>query len=71
MVSWPVVLILTYMLDIAQLLANLPRGFLQQISLTMPQMLVIYIVVLLIVGMMHCKTNIPPYDKITDINVTT
>ena len=64
--AWPAILILTYMLDIAQLLASLPHGFLQQIRLSVPQMLSIYLVVITITVLLYTKTNIAPYDKITD-----
>ena len=66
--AWPAVLILTYMLDIAQLLASVPHGFLQQISLSLAQMLCIYLVVLLMTLALHIKTKSNSYDKITDRN---
>ncbi len=64
--AWPAVLILTYMLDIAQLLAGVPHGFLQQISLSLAQMLCVYILVLLMTLALHIKTKTYSYDKITD-----
>ncbi len=40
--SWPARLLLTYMLDTAHLLAHLPHIFIQNLSLSLTQMLVLY-----------------------------
>lgn len=64
--AWPAILILTYMLDIAQLLASVPHSFLQKINLSISQMLSVYLIVLLTTLALHIKTKTSGYDKITD-----
>jgi hypothetical protein len=44
--AWPARVVLTYMLDMAHLLARLPHIFLQNLSLSVGQMLLLYICVL-------------------------
>lgn len=64
--AWPAVLILTYMLDIAQLLAGVPHSFAQKIGLTLGQMSLVYLTLGLLIVSLHIKTKRFEYDKITD-----
>lgn len=69
--AWPARLILTYMLDIAHLLASVPRSFAQKIGFTVWQMIGVYLMVLLMTLGLYVKTKRANYAKITDINVIT
>lgn len=41
-ITWPTVILLNYMLDVARILANLPNVFVEDISLSLWQMLFLY-----------------------------
>jgi competence protein ComEC len=56
-VSWPARLLLTYMLDVAHVLARLPHIFVQNVSISLPQMLFLYVVVLLLVAGLWFKNR--------------
>lgn len=64
--AWPAILILTYMLDVAQLLASVPHSFAQKIDLSIWQMYVVYIALGILILALHIKTKRFKYDKITD-----
>lgn len=64
--AWPAILILTYMLDIAQLLAGVPHSFAQKIGLSIWQMLIVYLTLGLLILILYIKTKHSKYDKITD-----
>jgi len=64
--AWPALLILTYMLDIAHLLASVPHSFAQKIGFTVWQMAGIYLIVLLTTLGLYTKTKHPNYAKVTD-----
>lgn len=64
-VAWPAKIILTYMLDITHLLANVPRAFTEGIGFSRIQMLASYIIVLAVVAAMQYKTS-PKNAMITD-----
>ncbi|HXR49696.1 MAG TPA: ComEC/Rec2 family competence protein [Verrucomicrobiae bacterium] len=56
-VSWPARLLLTYMLDVAHALARLPHIFVQNVSISLLQMLFLYAVVLLLVAGLWFKSK--------------
>lgn len=64
--AWPARLILTYMLDIAHILASVPHSFAQKIGLSAWQMTVIYLIVLLTTFSLYNKTKSVSYGKLTD-----
>jgi len=64
--SWPASMLLTYMLDIAHLLARVPHIFAQHIGLTMLQMVVLYGILAAICLLLKTKTKLQLTDIITD-----
>lgn len=56
-VSWPATLLLTYMLDTAQLLAGLPHIFINNLWLTLPGVTAVYATIALMVGLLTFKDN--------------
>jgi len=64
--SWPAQVVLTYMLDIAHLLAHLPHIFAQHIGLSLPQMLGLYGVLAGLCTLLKSKTKLLLTDIITD-----
>lgn len=65
--AWPAVLVLTYMLDVAHILANLPDVFVEGITLTLVQMLFVYAcIVSLVLAMWYKQPN--KSDIITEMN---
>ena len=67
--AWPARLLLTYMLDVAHLLAHVPRIFLQQLAFPATQMLAAYVLVGLLVTALWIKTNRHKRAKITEKKV--
>ena len=53
--AWPAKLLMTYMLDVANLLSRIPNA-LSQRSLNIPQMLFIYVVILIVAVVLWRKT---------------
>lgn len=67
--TWPAVLVLNYMLDVAHILAGLPNIFTENIGLSLLQMLILYGCIGLVTLLMWYKT----LDKtaiITDMDIT-
>lgn len=69
-VSWPTVWLLNYMLDVAHVLAGLPHIFVQNRSLSLAGMLVLYVVVAGLTLVLRYKTRLPKTGTITDRNET-
>jgi hypothetical protein len=63
--AWPAKLLLTYMLDIAHILSHIPHIFIENISLSLFQMLALYAVVILVSASLRFKTK-TKNGKITD-----
>ncbi len=55
--SWPATLLLTYMLDTAQLLAGLPHIFIDNLWLTLSGVVVTYVVIAVMVGLLTFKDS--------------
>jgi len=55
--AWPAAVILTYMLDIARALARLPHVFVQNVGLTLVQMLDMYLVVVALTLLLWFKSH--------------
>ncbi len=68
--AWPARLLLTYMLDIAHLLAHLPHIFVQHLALPLLQMLGLYGVLATLTILLKGKTKPLISDRITDRNTT-
>jgi competence protein ComEC len=66
--AWPADLLLNYMLDIAHLMAHVPRIFVQNLSLPLPAMLGLYGMIILLTTMLWHKTKPLKSDIITDMN---
>jgi ComEC/Rec2-related protein len=68
--AWPAMVLLTYMLDTAHILASLPHVFIDNVSLSTAGMLSIYVVILgtTILLMHNTKPEQLDYDIITDEN---
>jgi len=66
--AWPARLLLTYMLDVAHLLARLPHIFVQHLGFSIPQMVSMYVVAMALVFALRGSTNGSEYAKITDRN---
>jgi competence protein ComEC len=64
--AWPAVWLLTYMLDVAHLLSRIPHIFVQNIGFPMPQLLLLYLVVGLIIFVLWHKTKRLKSATITD-----
>jgi competence protein ComEC len=69
--NWPAQLLLTYMLDVAHVLASIPGIFVENISLSLAQMLGIYGGIGLFIWLLDGKTKEPEYAKITERNIIT
>lgn len=69
--AWPAVLLLNYMLDIAHLLAGLPHVFIQNRSLTLAGMLLLYAMIISLSTVLHTKTKRSKSAIITDKNQPT
>lgn len=57
LVSWPAALLLTYMLDTAQLLAGLPHIFIGNLWLTLPGVVAVYATIAIMVGLLAFKDS--------------
>ncbi len=66
LIAWPSKILLNYMLDTANLLANLPHIFVEQIGLSLTQMLLWYGATLMFVGALWYKSK-PKSAIITEI----
>jgi hypothetical protein len=64
--AWPARLLLTYMLDIAHLLARLPHIFVQNLSLPSAEMIGAYLLVALMTWVLWNKTKHLKNDTITE-----
>lgn len=67
--AWPATMILTYILDVAQLLASVPHSFAQNMNLSTLQMSFTYLAVTLLIIALSAKTRYLKYGKITDRNL--
>lgn len=67
-VAWPATIALTYMLDVARILAGLPHIFITNRSLSLAAMLMLYVMVALFVTVLWRKTKAAGHAIITDIN---
>jgi competence protein ComEC len=67
--SWPAVILLNYMLDVAHILANWPNVFVQGIGLSLGQMLVLYGCIAVFVSVLWYKSP-RKNGMITDIDTT-
>lgn len=65
--SWPACLLLNYMLDVAHILAGLPDIFVEGISLSLPQMLLLYLLICLLTAVLWYKTK-PKSGIVTDMD---
>ncbi len=68
--AWPATILLNYMLDVAHILAGLPRVFVEGIGLSLAQMLALYSCTVFIVAALWHKKQ-PESAIITDRNVRT
>lgn len=66
-IALPAKILLTYMLDIAHLLSDIPNVFIENISLSLSQMLMIYVMVVIATILLWFKAN-SKSDTITDKN---
>ncbi len=66
--AWPAVILLNYMIDMAHLLAGLPRVFVEGIGLSLAQMLALYSCVIFLTAVLWYKKR-PERSIITDTNV--
>jgi len=66
--AWPACLLLNYMLDIAHLMARLPHVFLQNLSLPLTAMLVLYGLVIMVAIVLRHKTKPAGSGIVTDMN---
>ncbi len=66
--AWPAIIVLNYMLDVAHLLAHLPHVFVQNIGLSLMQMLLLYGCIIAITVVLYYKKR-PKSVRITDTNV--
>lgn len=66
--AWPAAVLLNYMLDIAHLMAHIPRVFIQNRSLPLAAMLGLYGLIILVTFMLWHKTKPARPDIITDMN---
>lgn len=55
--TWPASLLLSYMLDIAHLMAHIPHVFIQNRSLSLVAMLGLYAVIVFVAGLLRLKTK--------------
>lgn len=66
--AWPATILLNYMLDVAHILAGLPRVFVDGIGLSLVQMLALYGCVIFLTAVLWYKKR-PERSIITDTNV--
>jgi competence protein ComEC len=66
--AWPAALLLTYMLDIAHLMANIPHVFIQNIGFPLAAMLGVYTLIILVALILWRKTKTAESGIITDMN---
>ena len=66
-IALPAKILLTYMLDIAHILSDIPNVFIENISLSLSQMLTMYALVVFATILLWFKAN-PKSDTITDKN---
>lgn len=66
--AWPAAVLLTYMLDIAHALARIPHVFVQNVNLSLGQMLNMYLVIVVITISLWFKSRLKS-DIVTDKNV--
>jgi hypothetical protein len=69
-IAWPAVIVLTYMLDMAGVLARVPHSFLQGIGLDTAKMLGLYAVVLFVTISLAHETKRRKSGIITDRTMT-
>ena len=69
--AWPARLLLTYMLDVAHVLARIPHVFVQHLGLSLAQMLGLYVLPAGLATLLRGKTRALGYAKITDRNEVT
>ncbi len=55
--AWPARIILTYMLDIANMLSHIPHIFVQNVGFSIVQMLVVYVMLVLVSGALYHKVR--------------
>jgi competence protein ComEC len=65
--AWPASVLLTYMLDIASLLSRIPHIFVQNVSLTVSGMVLLYACVLVVIGILWSREK-RKAAILTDIN---
>lgn len=63
--AWPAKVVTTYMLDVAHILSLIPHGFTENISISLLQMITMYVLVMLMTSLLWFK-NKPESVKITD-----
>lgn len=68
--AWPARLLLTYMLDLAHIMAGLPHVFVEHIGLSLPRMIGLYAVTLIMTRLLWRRTKSSKYAKITDMQET-
>ncbi|MDB5170723.1 MAG: hypothetical protein JWO35_417 [Candidatus Saccharibacteria bacterium] len=66
-ITWPANFLLTYMLDVAHIMAHLPGIFVENKALSLPAMLAIYLGITLVTTSLWHKTRSVKADTITDI----
>jgi competence protein ComEC len=66
--AWPATLLLTYMLDIAHLMAHIPHVFVQNIGLPLAGMLGLYGIIILLAAILWRRTKPAKSGIITDMN---
>lgn len=65
--AWPALLLLTYMLDVTSLLSRIPHVFIQNVGLSLSELLIMYVSIAVVCGLLYRKTK-PKYGMITDRN---
>jgi predicted membrane metal-binding protein len=66
--AWPATLLLTYMLDIAHLMAHIPHVFVQNTGLPLAGMLGLYGIIILLAAILWRRTKPAKSGIITDMN---
>lgn len=66
-IALPAKILITYMLDVAGLLAKTPHGFMEGIAMTQQQMISLYVLILVVTSLLWFKVK-PESDTITDKN---
>lgn len=65
--AWPAQILMTYMLDVSTLLSRIPHVFVQNIALSLVQLIVLYAVVAGLCALLYRRTKLK-YATITDRN---